>query len=69
MSERDEHQEAIAALKLCLRLIDDMAPFVSYMALPDYALFNEAPIAARRVLERAASGRALGFTKEEREAG
>ena len=36
-----------------LRLIDDMSRFVRYMALQDYALFNEAPSALQAAIAKA----------------
>lgn len=44
--------EMTVALADCLRLIDDMSRFIGVMALKDYALFNEAPIKARRALRK-----------------
>lgn len=43
------------ALAKCLALIDDMSRFVGQMSLQDYALFNEAPMLARRALSKATS--------------
>lgn len=45
--------ELLAVLPRCLALIEDMSRFVGGMALKDYALFNEAPIEARRALRKA----------------
>lgn len=45
-----EIEQLRAALKDCLTLIEDMGRFAGSMALKDYALFNEAPINARKLL-------------------
>lgn len=42
------------ALIDCQRLIGHMMPYVGKMALPDYALLNEAPIKAKAALAAAA---------------
>lgn len=45
--------EALEALRNCIALIDDMSRFIGVMSLKDYALFNDAPIKARRALAKA----------------
>ena len=47
------HDDLVAALVDCRRLIEHMAEYVGQMALPDYALFNEAPIKADAALKKA----------------
>lgn len=47
--------ELLEACVAQLALIDDMARFIGQMALKDYALFNEAPIKARRAISKATS--------------
>jgi hypothetical protein len=52
--ERQAHliAEQHNALVKCLALIDDMSRFVGKMSLNDYALFNEAPMLARVLVEK-----------------
>jgi hypothetical protein len=42
--------ELAQALIACLLLIDDMMPGVRHIALQNYALLNDAPLAAKRAL-------------------
>jgi hypothetical protein len=51
MTELEE--ELLRALSRCSALIDQMSPFIGRMALPDYSLFNAAPIEARTVIAKA----------------
>jgi len=44
---------ALDALKDMLKLHQQMAPYVGQMALPDYALLNQAPLKAAAVLKAA----------------
>lgn len=46
-----EYRELAAATEGLLRLVKDMSCGVGKMALQDYQLFNEAPIAAQRALD------------------
>ena len=45
--------EMLTACKMQQRLIEDMMRFVGKMALRDYALLNDAPIAARAAIAKA----------------
>ena len=45
--------EMLAACKMQLRLIEGMMRFVGKMALQDYALLNDVPIAARAAIAKA----------------
>lgn len=45
--------QLLDACKMQARLIEDMMQFVGQMALQDYALLNEAPIAARAAIAKA----------------
>lgn len=46
------------ALGKCLTLMDQMSAYIGVMALPDYALFNDAPMEARAILGRIDNGKA-----------
>ena len=46
----------LEALKACLTLIDQMSNYVGQMALPDYKLFNEAPILASKAIKELETG-------------
>lgn len=47
----DIEGHALKVVEMQQRLIEDMSRFIDQMALQDYALLNEAPIAARQALE------------------
>lgn len=48
--------ELLAALKMLLRATDQMLPGVKYIACQDYAILNDAPIAARAAIAKAEKG-------------
>ena len=50
------HDDLVEACKMQQRLIDDMMRFVGKMALQDYALLNDAPVAANRAIQKAMEG-------------
>lgn len=45
--------ELLAAGEMALALVEDMSRFAGLMALRDYALFNDAPIALRQAIDKA----------------
>jgi len=45
--------DLLAAAKLALELIDAMMPGVRYIALQNYALLNEAPLALKAAIAKA----------------
>lgn len=46
-------QELVAALEKLLRAYDSIMPGLVHIAVEDYALVNEAPLEARRAIQRA----------------
>lgn len=44
--------EVIATVESLLKLVSDLMPGVAHIALQDYALLNDAPIAARKLVAR-----------------
>ena len=45
-------EEITRTLEAMIRLVSDLMPGVKDIALPDYALLNDAPIAARNLIDR-----------------
>jgi hypothetical protein len=46
-------QELAAALEKLLRAYDSLMPGLAHIAVQDYALINEAPLEARRAIQKA----------------
>lgn len=54
---RVERDEAIAALKMLLAAFESVLPGIRYIAVKDYKLVNDAPVAAERVIAKAKARR------------
>jgi hypothetical protein len=48
--------ELLGVCKQLLRLVDELMPGLKYLAIEDYAIVNDAPLAAHRIIRKIENG-------------